>query len=420
MSQRLVPSPIGRTHRAGLLLVGVLLLGANLRAGITAVGPLLPDIERQAGLSGYQASLLVSLPLVAFAVISPVAPRLAERLGLERALGLALGVLALGILVRSTPGPGFIWWGTLLLGAAIAVMNVLIPALIKRDWPHRIGPMTGVYQAATAISAALASGVVVPIAQVATSGWRMALGVWAGTAVIGLAVFLPWILGPRGSVSASHASTGHTAQDSARHEVPGATPPVPARARLPLGSALAWQVTAFMGLQSTLYYTMVTWLPAVQVANGATPVQAGWYHFAFQACGLVGTLAAASLIPRTRSQSVLGVAFTASAVIGILGLLVLPGLSWLWALFLGLCTGGAIVIAMALFGLRTTNYHQAAGLSSMAQSGGYVLAAAGPVVIGLLRDAAGGWTVPLLVVLGVVIVQGVFVALAGRDRTLPE
>ena len=415
MPERSAQPPVNRGHRAGLLLVGVLLLGANLRAGITAVGPVLPDIERQGGLTGFEASLLVSLPLIAFAVISPLAPRLAETLGLERVLGLALAVLALGIVIRSTPGPGFIWIGTVLLGAAIAVMNVLIPALIKRDWPHKIGPMTGVYQSVTALTAALASGVVVPIAQVAPSGWRFALGIWAGTAIIGLAIFLPWILGRR--TPAKDLPGRSDLRDE--HGALRTTPPARRHAKLPLGSGLAWQVTAYMGLQSTVYYTMVTWLPAVQVFNGATAVEAGWYHFAFQACGLVGTLFTAWMIPRTRSQSGLGVMFTTVGAIGVIGLLTMPGLSLLWALFIGFCTGCAIVLAMALFGLRTVDYHQAAGLSSMAQSVGYLLAALGPVMIGVLRDATGTWAVPLLTILGVIIAQGVFVALAGRNRTLP-
>ncbi|MCT1734010.1 MFS transporter [Kocuria marina] len=424
-----------RAPRAGLLLVGVLLLGTNLRAGITAVGPVLPQIEHEVGLSASQASLLVSLPLVAFAVISPFAPRLAEAFRLERVLGLALVVLAAGIVVRSVPGPGLIWVGTGLLGAAIAVLNVLIPSLIKRDWPHRIGPMTGVYQAVTALTAALASGVVVPIADVAPSGWRFALGIWAAVAIIGVAVFLPWILGVASRVGSGTAAPRAAAPDATGpgSPTPGsgadddAAPAVPpavtasvarSRARLPLGSALAWQVTVYMGLQSTVYYTMVTWLPTIQISDGATPVQAGWYHFAFQACGLVGTLFAGFMIPRLREQSGLGAVFAASAVIGLLGLLFVPSLSLLWALFIGFCTGGAIVLAMALFGLRTTDYHRAAALSSMAQSVGYLFAALGPVMIGLLKDASGSWTAPLLVMVGVAVAQGVFIALAGRRRTL--
>ncbi|WP_202975509.1 MULTISPECIES: MFS transporter [unclassified Kocuria] len=323
--------------------------------------------------------------------------------------------------------------GTLLLGAAIAVLNVLIPSLIKRDWPQRIGPMTGVYQSVTALTAALASGLVVPIAGAVPSGWRFALGIWAGLAVIGVAVLLPWILGTA-SVRAATPTTNPTSSSAATPTAaapspapaPGrdaaASPSAPAarpdRAQLPLRSPLAWQVSLFMGLQSTIYYTMVTWLPAIQIANGASAVQAGWFHFAFQACGLAGTLFSAFMIPRLRAQSGLGILLAGAGLVGVLGLLLLPGLSLLWALCAGFCTGGAIVLAMALFGLRTADYHQAAGLSSMAQSLGYVLAALGPVVIGLVKDATGSWTLPLLLLAGVAVAQGVFVALAGRPRTI--
>lgn len=411
------PSTVGRGPRAGLLLLGVLLLGANLRAGITAVGPVLPQIEEQVGLSAFQASLLVSLPLVAFAAVSPFAPRLAERCGLERTLGSALAVLAVGIVLRSISGPGLIWVGTLLLGAAIAVLNVLIPSLIKRDWPQRIGPMTGLYQSVTALAAALASGLVVPIAGVVPSGWRFALGIWAGLAVIGVATLLPWILGTASVRAATPTATAHASGPDAAAS-PSAPVARPERARLPLRSPLAWQVSLFMGLQSTIYYTMITWLPAIQIANGASAVQAGWFHFAFQARGLVGTLFSAFVIPRLRAQSGLGIVLAGAGLVGVLGMLLLPGLSLLWALCAGFCTGGAIVLAMALFGLRTVDYHQAAGLSSMAQSLGYVLAALGPVVIGLVKDATGSWTLPLLLLAGVAVAQGVFVALAGRPRTI--
>lgn len=420
MSSSRPQSPIGRTPRAGLLFVGVLLLGANLRAGIAAVGPVLPDIEQQAGLTASQAGLLVSLPLVAFAVVSPFAPWLSERLGLERVLGLALAALAVGIVVRSVPGPGFIWIGTVVLGSAIALMNVLIPALIKRDWPLRIGSMTGAYQAVTALFAALASGVVVPVAGVAPSGWRVAVGIWAALAIIGFAVLLPWIVARRPPETAPQPAPA-VAVSGVRdeHGAPRTTRPARRHTKLPLGSALAWQVTIYMGFQSAVYYTIIAWLPTIQVAGGTSGVAAGWYLFAFQLCGLLGNLTAASVIPRTRSQSLLGVGYAGCGFVGVLGLLTLPGAVLLWILLIGLCTGGAIVLAMALFGLRAVDYHQAAGLSSMAQSIGYLIAAGGPLVIGLLHDVTGAWAVPLIALLGVTVVQGVFIALAGRHRTLP-
>lgn len=413
MSPSRPQSLIGRPQRAGLLFVGVLLLGANLRAGIAAVGPVLPEIEQQVGLTASQAGLLVSLPLVAFAVVSPFAPWLSERLGLERVLGLALAGLAVGIVVRSVAGPGFIWIGTVVLGSAIALMNVLIPAVIKRDWPLRIGPMTGAYQAVTALFAALASGVVVPIAGVAPSGWRLAVGIWAGLAIIGFAVLLPWIVARR----PPEPAVASGARDE--HAAARPTPPARRHTKLPLGSALAWQVTVFMGFQSAVYYTVIAWLPTIQMAGGTSGVAAGWFLFAFQLCGLLGNLTAAFMIPRTRSQSWLGVCYAGCGFLGVLGLLTLSGAALLWILLIGLCTGGAIVLAMALFGLRAVDYHQAAGLSSMAQSIGYLIAAGGPLVIGLLHDVTGDWTVPLIALLGVTVMQGIFIALAGRNRTLP-
>lgn len=397
----IAPTAVSHSNRWGLLLVGVLLLGANLRAAITAVGPVLGQIQAETGVSGATVSLLVSLPLIAFAMVSPLAPPLAERFGLERVLGWSLVLLSLGIVVRSIPGTGMPWIGTLAVGAAIAPMNVLIPSLIKRDHPDRIGPMTGLYQTASGVCAALASGLVVPIADLAPTGWRLTLGSLAGLALIGVAVFLPWLLP---TARARAAATG----------------PVPAtqRARLPLRSAIAWQVTAFMGLQSTFFYVMVAWLPAIQTGNGASEVQAGWYHFGFQTVGLIGTLTTAALLPRTRDQRALGLGSTAAGAVAVLGLLIAPQLSWLWALLAGLCIGSTIVIAMALFGLRTTNHHQAAGLSSMAQSIGYLLAAAGPVAVGALFDATAGWTVPLLCVLTALLLQAIAIFYAGRNLQL--
>jgi CP family cyanate transporter-like MFS transporter len=155
------------------------------------------------------------------------------------------------------------------------------------------------------------------------------------------------------------------------------------------------------------------------VGNGAGEVRAGWYHFGFLALALAGTLTAASLLPRTRDQRRLGAGITAVGVVSVLGLLLAPQLSLLWALMAGFCSGGAIVIAMALFGLRTANHHEAAGLSSMAQSIGYLFAAAGPLLVGALRDASGGWTVPLLATLAVLLLQGAAILLAGRSVLVP-
>ena len=389
-----------RTTRPALLLVGILLIAANLRAAITAVGPVVDDIRDDLSISGATASVLVSVPLVAFAVVSPVAPALARRLGIERALGAALVVLGVATVVRSLPSMVALWTGTAFLGIAVAVINVVLPSLVKRDHPHQVGQITGLYSSVQGAAAALASGFAVPIAGVTQHGWRLALGLWAGLAVIALAVFLPQLR--RRSVPEPAAGR------------PGA----PAPSRSPWGTPLAWQVTLFMGMQSTVYYTLITWWPSVEQAHGTSAAAAGWHLFALQVAGLLANLATARLLPRLGDQRLLALGGTGLFVLGIGGQLAAPDASLLWIVLAGAGGGVCIVLALSLFGLRTSDHRQAAALSGMAQSVGYALAAAGPILLGALHDATGSWTAPLWVLLGVLAVQGGAGVLAGRDRTI--
>jgi CP family cyanate transporter-like MFS transporter len=391
-----------RMMRGGMLLIGLLLIAANLRGAISSVGPVLGDIRSDLGISAVTASVLISIPLVAFGLFSPVAPLIAARLGIERTLGVALIVLAVGIVARSWPGEVTLWAGTVLLGLAIALLNVLLPALVKRDFPTRVGSVTGGYSAVQSGVAAIAAGVAVPIADATQHGWRLSLGIWAGLALVAFAVFVPQLRrGPQPVVS--RLASGATA---------------PKRYRSPWGAALAWQVTLFMGLQSTIYYTVVTWWPAVEQASGVSAAIAGWHQFAYQIFGLAGTILCAATINRLRDQRPIAVGVSVFMFAGIVGQLTTPSLGLLWISLIGLGSGGSIVLALALLGLRTHHHGQSAALSGMAQSIGYLLAATGPIVISVLHDATGAWAVPLLVMLGVVVVQVVFGILGSRDRLL--
>ncbi|UCR88887.1 CynX/NimT family MFS transporter [Mycetocola spongiae] len=392
-------SPLPRPH-PGLLLVGILLVGANLRAGITAVGPVLGDIQADLGISAAVASILISIPLIAFAVVSPLAPVLATRVGMERALGLALAVLAAAIVIRSLPWAPGIWLGTALLGIAIAVLNVVLPSLIKRDFPDRVGSVTGLYSAVQGAAAAAASGIAVPIAGLGNEGWRLALGVWAGLALIALAVFWP-------QLRTRTLPRAHPAGES--------TP-----RRSPWTSALAWQVTAFMGLQSTLFYAAITWLPSIERSAGIGAGTAGLHLLEMQLFGVLANILTAAILQRTRSQSLLAVVVTALAAVGVIGLALAPGNAAIWVAFIGLGCGSTIVIALSLFGLRAVDHHQAAALSGMAQAVGYTFAALGPIAIGLLHDATRGWDIPLLTLLIILVAQAIAGALAGRDRRIGE
>lgn len=392
-----------RALSPALVLAGLLLVAANLRAGITTVGPVLGELQQDLGLASLEASVLISLPLVAFAIVSPIAPAVASGIGLERSLGIALAALAVGLVVRSLPGLPLLWIGTALLGVAIAVLNVVLPAVVKRDFPKRIGQVTGAYSAVQAAFAALAAGVAVPVAGASALGWRLPLGMWAGLALLAIAVMLPQF----------RRTTHLSAQDLADAEHPDLS-----GLRSPWRSAIGWQVTAFMGLQSLGFYVLITWLPSIEASAGIDRASAGLHQLLLNGAGIAGSLAASALIPRLRDQRWLAAGSSALFLGSVLGVLLAPQLAAVWAVLAGIAGGSNIVIALSSFGLRTSHHAQAASLSGMAQSVGYTLAAIGPIAVGLMHDVTGSWTPPLLVLAGLVCLTVVFGFLAGRDRVL--
>jgi CP family cyanate transporter-like MFS transporter len=390
-----------------LVLAGLLMVAGNLRAGITTVGPVLDDIRGDLGLSAVTASVLVSLPLVAFALVSPVAPALGRRLGFERCLALALVVLIIGLVVRSLPGLPLLWVGTGLLGVAIAVLNVVLPALVKRDFPTRIGQITGTYSAVQSIFAAAAAGVAVPLSRVGSLGWRLPLGAWAGLGLLALGVMAPQ-LSRRTAVPA--VADDVTVRGTLHPESAG---------RAPWRHALAWQVTAFMGLQSVAFYVLITWLPSIEQDAGVSAAAAGAHQFMLNAFAIVGSLLCSRLLPRLADQRLLATSCPAALVVTVVGIVTVPQFDAVWACLAGLAGGGTIVLALSFFGLRTRHHSQAASLSGMAQSVGYLLAAGGPIVLGAIHDAAHSWTPALLLLLALQIALVGFGYLAGRDRVLP-
>ncbi len=387
-----------RTARFGFAFIGVLLIAVNLRVSFVSVGPVLGNIGSDLGLSSAAAGLLTGLPLIAFAVFSPLAPGFAFRLGLDRALWMSLLILASGIVLRSLPLPGVIWAGTALIGLAIAFLNVLVPSLVKRDFPLRVSQVTGGYTATQAAFAAIGAAVVVPVAQTSPAGWRLALGIWVGLALIAMAVLLPWLRRHR-------SGTAH----ATRPEV---------SFRSPWTSALGWQVTIFMGLQSIAFYVLMAWLPTIEQSQGVPATTAGVHLSVFLLISVFASLAAGGILHRGSDQRL--VSFTSSGLMFVtfLGLAVAPDLILLWVILGAIGCGSLIVIALSLFSLRTVNFPQAASLSGMAQSVGYGLAAVGPVMFGGLRDVSGGWTLPLLVTAGIMAVLAVTGLLVGRDRVI--
>jgi len=371
----------GRTRLRGLLLVlGIVLLAANLRPALTGVAPLIGEIRADTGISNGMAGLLTTLPLLAFALLSPVAPRAARRFGMERTLLVGLLVLAAGILLRWMEAVAALFLGTAILGAAIAIGNVLLPGLVKREFPERAGLMTSVYTTSLGISAALAAGVSVPLAQLDGISWRGALAVWALPAYLACVAWLPQL---------------------GREDRPTDAPSSPGIKDL-WRSPLAWQVTLFMGLQSLAYYVTLTWLPKILQEDGMGAARAGWMLGLSQAVAVVAMFIAPVIAGRRRSQR--GVVAVAAGVsgAGALGLLVAgSAASTLWVVLLGLGQGASFSLALTFFALRAPDHAHAAALSGMAQSVGYLLAAAGPFLFGVLRDATGAWKVPLASLLAI-------------------
>ena len=410
---RTTPTTRHRAVGPALLLAGILLVAANLRPAITAVGPLLEEIGAETGLAAAQLGVLTAVPLLAFAAVSPLAHGLGERFGAERTVLGALLLLLVGTLLRPLPGPAAsLWIGTFIIGAAIGLGNVLMPAIIKREFPDRMTDLTGVFSAVMGGLAALGAGLAVPLSGIPLggepAGWRFALGVYAVLVLPALLVWWPCARAGRTGRGAA-AGTDATADDGG----------APARGAV-WRSKVAWQVTAYMGLQSLFFYVLVGWLPTVEQSYGRSAIAAGWDLMFFQLAGVVSSLLFPFLL-RGRLRRIGPVVPAVGSFAAVLGLMLAPETMLLWVVLAGFSCGGSLVVALSLFGMRTRTHRQASAVSGMAQSGGYLLAAAGPPLFGLLHDRTAGWFWPLALVLAVAALQAAVGVLVGRDRfALPE
>lgn len=363
---------------AGFLIVGIILIAMNLRAPFISVGPLIGLIRESLGLSSAMSGMLTTLPLLAFAVLSPVAPRLARRYGLSNVLGAALLLLTIGIGVRWLGGVIPLFTGTILIGAAIAICNVLLPSLIKKRFPGKIGLMTGIYSVSMNISASLAAGISVPLAMLLAQGWSGSLAIWLCTAGAALLLWVPQLQRTKSPVV--QISTARSAGMWA--------------------SPLAWQITIFMGLQSILYYVFVAWFPDMMAVRGISSSAAGWMMSLMQLSQLPLTFLVPIWAGRMKNQLPLVFMMSLLYISG-LGGLWLGGNEWILfsVICIGIAGGSSFGLVLMFFTLRTRTAQEAAEISGMAQSVGYVLAAAGPVLFGYLHDMTENWSVPLILLI---------------------
>ncbi|MFD5326131.1 MFS transporter [Streptomyces sp. NPDC127092] len=392
-----------------LLMVGIVLASLNMRAALASVSPLVSELAETYGLSSAASSLVTSVPVLFLGLGALVAPWLGRRLGAERVLFAALLLLGAGILVRVLPSAAALYVGGVLVGTAIALLNVLMPSLIKRDFPDRAASMTSVYTGAMIVGATVVAAASVPLER-ALGGWQASLGAWSLLAAVAALAWLPQVIVARGRTASE--ARGAAAAGSAA--VPGA-----GGARSVWRSALAWQVTLFMGLQSLWSYVLIAWMPTIFTDHGMSRSTAG-VVFAFNnLIQVAGAFAVPLLAGRMRGQRPLIVLVTTMVAAGYAGLMVAPVQgAWLWSAVLGLGQGGAVGLALTLIVLRSGDAVTAARLSGMAQTVGYLLAAAGPLAAGALHQTTGSWTLPIAAVLGVCATALAVGLLAARNRTV--
>ena len=391
-------SSVNTTAGSRSLLFVVLLTAANLRTPITATGPILDNICQTFGLSAAQAGLLNFIPLMMFAALAPISAWAGNRFGLEKTLWAALWLIGIGSGLRIIGNESGLWCGTLVLSGGIAAANVLLPPLIKRDAQQHTAKYIGLYASTMAITASIASGVAAPLAAFSEGGWTLSLAVWLLPVIVALFAWRPLL---------------------ARAAVPRTQAAAPSPAGLsPWRSWLGWQVSLFMGLQSLVFYTLIAWFTPYAQSNGFSQVSAGWLLYLYQIVAVAANLACMSAIRRLRDQRLLGFIASLAIFSGVAGLLLFPALAALWLIVAGLGAGASMVLSLSLFSLRTTHPHQASHLSGMAQCVGYSLAALGPLFFGMLHQQLHSWSLPLLALVGMSLLQMMLAPLVGASRQI--
>ena len=362
-----------------LLLAGILFVAINLRPALAAVGPLINDIRQATGLSNSMLGLLTTLPLIAFGVVSTLTPLFTRRFGIGGTLLGAMLLLVVGIGIRSMGGTFMLYFGTLLFGVAIAFGNVLLPGLTKRNFSSNSGVITSLYSSVMAVSASLAAGISVPLADNYGLGWRISLVIWAISAFVAFVVWLPQLSRLKRSEEKRSFSSAMKSLGQSR---------------------LAWKIALFMGLQSLTFYVILAWLPAILQSRGYDAEFSGWMLSLSQAAGILGSLVVPTLGGRKNDQRRIVWFLIIIEVIGLVGLLFPQiGLVPLWVSLIGFVLGGTFGLALLFLVLRSKDTASATELSGMAQSIGYVVAATGPIIFGSIFDFTGNWTYSILLLI---------------------
>ena len=377
------------------LAAALLIAAVNLRLTVAAVPPVLNQIRHTTGLSSAGAGLLTGVPVFCFGLVALASPRLIRRFSMGPLLSLTLIAVVGGAAVRLVPAVLPLFLGTVLLGAGIAVGNVLIPGLIKRDFPQQRVLLTALYSVGLSGGAALAAGLTVPIEHATGLDWRITVALWALAAVCAVLLWTPHVREER--------SSGDFAEGA----------PIRGLWRDPL----AWCVTGFMGFQSFGFYATLSWLPTIAEANGVSASHAGLLLSLSSFAGMLGAFTAPAFERRLRRASTAVVLYITICAAGYTGLLVAPGSATvLWCVLFGFGQGAPLALALGYIVARAPDSHHAAHLSTMAQSGGYLIASAAPFAMGALHGATNSWTLPMVMLLVALVPMLLTGLVASQDR----
>ena len=386
-----------------LLFIGLIFVAVNLRAPITAVGPLVSSMKAELPYNNGVFGLLTTIPLIMFAVLSPFVRPISDALGAGNTLLAAVVAIFLGVIIRSFAGNAGLFAGTLLLGAGIAIGNVLVPGIIKARFPERIGLATGAFTISMTSFAAVSAALSYPISRLPNMGWRNSLVVWAVLALAGLLVWLP-----QRSLSIRQTSTPNAVTSEVQPE------------KSVWRTGIAWWLTVLMGAQSFLFYFFAAWLPTIAISKGLTPEIAGYLAFAFQLMTIPAAFIIPAIAPRLKDQRGLISIVSVLYIVSLCGLVFTQSTALLTVcvMLYGFSTGSCFNLCMLLISLRTKNASRATSLSGMVQSLGYGFGALGPILGGWLFDWTGSWNTAFLCV-GILIVIIFFSGRqAGRNQTI--
>lgn len=393
-----------------VLVLGILFVAANLRAPITSIAPVIEHIINTFTLSSAQAGMLTTLPLIAFALASPLAAKLARKIGIETAIFIALILIGAGIVLRLVDSMWMLYLATAVIGVGIAIGNVLLPSLIKRDFAARVTMMTSCYVLAMGIFSGGFSALVTPLANVRALQWQGALGIFGVVTLLSLLLWLPRL-------------TKRTMPDDvspAAIDLSNRVAPNSAKASKVWHFSLAWQVTLFLGLNSFMTYVLIGWLPNILVEAGYTRIYAGVLHGWLQFASAIPGFVLIPILARLKDQRVPAVTISLLGAVSILGLLYAPQFAFLWTVLIGFSSGGCFILGLSFISFRSQNALQAASLSGMAQSFGYSLAAIGPMLAGYLYSVFGSWSGSLWMC-ALACLLCAFVGLGcGRNKVLPH